>query len=1367
MSSHVPADGWEKVTVRKCEGVPCDTMYRHGNWGIGEEPGGRYKVYVVVNRTPMPIMDGLGSFDDCVGFINGAMDGRDTRDLIVDEHEAVNEYEDLADRTADPRAKRMYRDIAREEKVHAGELNALLDEQDPENPAAECEGRAEAQEMLAPPEGPLMEPFGAKVMRRQGFSDDIVQKRYDPGSNLAQRRWEERIDRQNRKEYRSRHGANDPRAPLTREMKQSVRSNIKTDSPGKPPTDRDLRNAREQRKKGDRIVFKNPDDRPAQENFDLRGKKWEKQMRREGKWKDAPTPAPPPPTTDDAAKDAESTLDATTSKSNAIKKAINLTTPPVLQYKLGDKIDWSEIHRWVQPSKWGIIRYTGPVVKFNGGDIKLLKEEAEKCINRLPDSYFEVYKNPEGAREALIKEAKRNVQNPYYGLIYSRKSYRKVLESVVRGAIERSYKGKIGKNGIDERYISELASAVMKSIDTQLEAKKAYDIYHRKMSKLRSSLRRELGAQYLADYLGSLTVNDLKKMDVRDGEIETMYPLMELCGMERREGETPKQYLFRFFHDIKFGTENPGGKGRDMTVHDNFVYFMSRPPNGYESQEYLTRIGDVLGAYPEKDPEWRKDDSGEWQKIEAYRDIKGQKRRGRSPSMSTTPFGLLMALSKITGDGDNAGNTLKSNIAIRAKRMAEEDALGEKSIYPRVKEAYERFKEFNIPFDKKGHPVVIMPWDRGKYTSKWFNRKEYEAHKAKLKERESKIPQKALKERIDRAMGSIEQNETMEDWLRALHMVTNNNLRGLPSIIQLPVSDKPNRSKKLTEDITPDALREGKGLAQMVANAQFAQTNIVRDDSLRPAGKRRMIEILDRFQQDPSSFADREKELRIINDAIRKNPDKFQIPYFTETMSREDLARDIQDAVDMGDVETAKWLIRGVLTRMRDTYHPQKIGEKYQSAMIPAYEYSIALGGKDDEMSAGGTDKPEKEEPVKDAKYFVWNARMRRRQHKRQDPGDLSKYARRYKRGRSILGVYEPRYSDEPDENGKEVIFDESSWDDVATQNGAPPPSNDPSEVKSEEPPSQPTDGELWQKRTKMARRQLGKMMKPIRDSLKEVNITSKERKELEAKLSEYEADLSTLNMAQRLGKNSDRWWANNLSKLRRTIDRYATLSANMKAPEVISGEDEAIDRYEAFADVWPKKEETESAKKGEGDDAENPQSPTGGQEVISELQTNTPEVQIPDSKGDIDAVGGQGQVTTTDVQTDAASQSTGGNGQQTFNQDDNVPIVDTNATNEQGVQTEVPTVTDETENKRNDVAQDTGDNKDNDLNKSQSPLQKSFKDMLDERYYCEGPIRGSVPMKELYRRAIIGEGRDHVAMYGPRHAVTRTGGMSRRVLKE
>ncbi len=69
------------------------------------------------------------------------------RELIAQEERAANEYEAMADDSDDRDAEAVFRDIAREEKVHAGELFLILLQKDPEEMHAHAEGMKEAAEI--------------------------------------------------------------------------------------------------------------------------------------------------------------------------------------------------------------------------------------------------------------------------------------------------------------------------------------------------------------------------------------------------------------------------------------------------------------------------------------------------------------------------------------------------------------------------------------------------------------------------------------------------------------------------------------------------------------------------------------------------------------------------------------------------------------------------------------------------------------------------------------------------------------------------------------------------------------------------------------------------------------------------------------------------------------------------------------------------------------------------------------------------------------------------------------------------------------------------------------------------------------------
>jgi hypothetical protein len=67
---------------------------------------------------------------------------------IIAETDASNLYEKLALLASDKRVKKVMQDVSREEKVHFGEFEAILEEIDPEFEKAEEEGESEAEDMM-------------------------------------------------------------------------------------------------------------------------------------------------------------------------------------------------------------------------------------------------------------------------------------------------------------------------------------------------------------------------------------------------------------------------------------------------------------------------------------------------------------------------------------------------------------------------------------------------------------------------------------------------------------------------------------------------------------------------------------------------------------------------------------------------------------------------------------------------------------------------------------------------------------------------------------------------------------------------------------------------------------------------------------------------------------------------------------------------------------------------------------------------------------------------------------------------------------------------------------------------------------------
>jgi len=77
--------------------------------------------------------------------------GRDIQILrlgMIAELDASNLYEKLAELATDEKVSKLMLDISREEKVHAGEFETLLEEIDPEYEDAEEEGEKEVEDLL-------------------------------------------------------------------------------------------------------------------------------------------------------------------------------------------------------------------------------------------------------------------------------------------------------------------------------------------------------------------------------------------------------------------------------------------------------------------------------------------------------------------------------------------------------------------------------------------------------------------------------------------------------------------------------------------------------------------------------------------------------------------------------------------------------------------------------------------------------------------------------------------------------------------------------------------------------------------------------------------------------------------------------------------------------------------------------------------------------------------------------------------------------------------------------------------------------------------------------------------------------------------
>ncbi len=67
---------------------------------------------------------------------------------IIAELDAINLYEQMAARVRDENIRRVLLDVAREEKTHAGEFQALLLRNDPEQRDELEKGKREVEEMM-------------------------------------------------------------------------------------------------------------------------------------------------------------------------------------------------------------------------------------------------------------------------------------------------------------------------------------------------------------------------------------------------------------------------------------------------------------------------------------------------------------------------------------------------------------------------------------------------------------------------------------------------------------------------------------------------------------------------------------------------------------------------------------------------------------------------------------------------------------------------------------------------------------------------------------------------------------------------------------------------------------------------------------------------------------------------------------------------------------------------------------------------------------------------------------------------------------------------------------------------------------------
>ena len=67
------------------------------------------------------------------------------RTAIIAEMDAINLYEQLSNKSKNKKVKKTFLEIAREEKVHVGEFEALIEMLDKEHEPAEEEGKKEVK----------------------------------------------------------------------------------------------------------------------------------------------------------------------------------------------------------------------------------------------------------------------------------------------------------------------------------------------------------------------------------------------------------------------------------------------------------------------------------------------------------------------------------------------------------------------------------------------------------------------------------------------------------------------------------------------------------------------------------------------------------------------------------------------------------------------------------------------------------------------------------------------------------------------------------------------------------------------------------------------------------------------------------------------------------------------------------------------------------------------------------------------------------------------------------------------------------------------------------------------------------------------
>ena len=99
-----------------------------------------------------PLVDYLNKYAQHLDNVEGRQfDDREVlravRDATMAEHDAVKQYETVSDAAEDPEVKELLQDIADEEKVHIGELQALLKKKDPAEEKSLEEGETEVNHM--------------------------------------------------------------------------------------------------------------------------------------------------------------------------------------------------------------------------------------------------------------------------------------------------------------------------------------------------------------------------------------------------------------------------------------------------------------------------------------------------------------------------------------------------------------------------------------------------------------------------------------------------------------------------------------------------------------------------------------------------------------------------------------------------------------------------------------------------------------------------------------------------------------------------------------------------------------------------------------------------------------------------------------------------------------------------------------------------------------------------------------------------------------------------------------------------------------------------------------------------------------------